>query len=158
MVVVFPAPLGPMKPRICPRSTEIVSRSSATNLPYFFVRSRVSTTAMSFPIEGLRSACCSRRSTLRVESDSAARLGESSYSYLAAPVRPTTSIPNDSNFQGRSTGPAASFALRPVRVSPVPDRPLGRPCLAAHSDSALGAPSRDRPARPSRGLERASGP
>src|SRR5262245_31181797 len=44
IVVVLPAPLGPTKPRIWPRSTVIVSRSRATNLPYFLVRSRVWTT------------------------------------------------------------------------------------------------------------------
>src|SRR5437879_1932879 len=44
MVVVLPAPLGPTKPRIWPRSTDSVSRSSATNRPYFFVSSLVSTT------------------------------------------------------------------------------------------------------------------
>src|SRR5262245_49093737 len=45
MVVVLPAPFGPMNPRICPRPTDIVSRSSARNVPYFLVKSRVSTTA-----------------------------------------------------------------------------------------------------------------
>src|SRR5918911_1571 len=43
IVVVLPAPLGPTKPRICPRSTAIVNRSSATNVPYVFVKSLVST-------------------------------------------------------------------------------------------------------------------
>ena len=37
MVVVFPAPLGPMNPRIWPRSTDSVSRSRATNDPYLLV-------------------------------------------------------------------------------------------------------------------------
>src|SRR5258708_20766167 len=50
MVVVLPAPLGPMNPRICPRSTDSVSRSRARNDPYFFVSSRVSTTGPSDPI------------------------------------------------------------------------------------------------------------
>src|SRR5262249_22076319 len=45
MVVVLPAPLGPTKPRISPRPTDIVSPSRATTLPYLFVRSLVSTTA-----------------------------------------------------------------------------------------------------------------
>src|SRR5262245_36010138 len=44
MVVVLPAPLGPMKPRICPRSTVSDRRSSATNSPYFFARSLATTT------------------------------------------------------------------------------------------------------------------
>src|SRR4029077_4388249 len=44
MVVVLPAPFGPMNPRICPRPTDSVSRSSARNDPYFLVNSRVSTT------------------------------------------------------------------------------------------------------------------
>src|SRR5262245_44991890 len=50
MVVVFPAPFGPMKPRIWPRPTESVSRSRASNDPYFFVSSRVSTSGPSLPI------------------------------------------------------------------------------------------------------------
>src|SRR5262249_10946614 len=41
IVVVLPAPLGPTRPKISPRSTLIVSRSSATCLPYFLVSSRV---------------------------------------------------------------------------------------------------------------------
>src|SRR5438046_2129367 len=44
MVVVLPAPFGPTRPRIWPRSTVIVSRSRATSLPYLLVRSRVWTT------------------------------------------------------------------------------------------------------------------
>ena len=39
-----------MNPRICPRSTDSDSRSSARNRPYFFVSSRTSTTAPAFPI------------------------------------------------------------------------------------------------------------
>src|SRR6516164_194980 len=41
MVVVLPAPLGPTKPRICPRSTDMVSRSRARKGPYFLVNSLV---------------------------------------------------------------------------------------------------------------------
>src|SRR5262245_40079866 len=50
MVVVLPAPFGPMKPRIWPRSTVIDSRSRATNEPYFFDSSRVSTIGASLPM------------------------------------------------------------------------------------------------------------
>ena len=50
IVVVLPAPFGPMKPRICPRPTDSVSRSRARNRPYFFVSSCVSTTGPSVPI------------------------------------------------------------------------------------------------------------
>src|SRR5262245_2399847 len=42
MVVVLPAPLGPMKPYTSPFSSLSVSRSRAYNSPYIFVRSRVS--------------------------------------------------------------------------------------------------------------------
>src|SRR6266480_4294339 len=42
MVVVLPAPLGPMKPYTSPRSSFSVRRLSAYNSPYIFVRSRVS--------------------------------------------------------------------------------------------------------------------
>src|ERR671934_202542 len=44
MVVVFPAPLGPINPRIWPRSTSRDRPSSATNAPYFFVSPFVTTT------------------------------------------------------------------------------------------------------------------
>src|SRR5262249_19244887 len=46
MVVVFPAPLGPMNPRIWPRSTARDRPSSATNPPYFFVSPFVTTTCL----------------------------------------------------------------------------------------------------------------
>src|SRR5579883_2305971 len=42
MVVVFPAPFGPMNPNTSPCSSFKVSRSRAYRSPYFFVRSRVS--------------------------------------------------------------------------------------------------------------------
>src|SRR6185503_12536669 len=42
MVVVLPAPLGPMNPYTSPRSSLRVSRLSAYRSPYIFVRSRVS--------------------------------------------------------------------------------------------------------------------
>src|SRR6516162_3397811 len=42
MVVVLPAPLGPMNPYTSPRSSLIVRRFSAYRSPYIFVRSRVS--------------------------------------------------------------------------------------------------------------------
>src|SRR5699024_10652072 len=35
--VVFPLPLGPRRPTICPRSRESVSSDSAKKLPYFLV-------------------------------------------------------------------------------------------------------------------------
>src|SRR4051794_17328840 len=40
MVVVLPAPFGPMNPYTSPWSSLSVSRSSANSSPYFFVRSR----------------------------------------------------------------------------------------------------------------------
>ena len=42
MVVVLPAPLGPMKPNTSPLSSLIDSDLTANSSPYFFVRSRVS--------------------------------------------------------------------------------------------------------------------
>src|SRR6266850_868218 len=42
MVVVLPAPLGPMNPYTSPRSSFNVSRFKAYRSPYIFVRSRVS--------------------------------------------------------------------------------------------------------------------
>src|SRR6516162_576865 len=42
IVVVLPAPLGPMKPYTSPRSSFSVSRFRAYSSPYIFVRSRVS--------------------------------------------------------------------------------------------------------------------
>src|SRR5947209_7313710 len=42
MVVVLPAPLGPMKPYTSPFSSFNVSRFRAYRSPYIFVRSRVS--------------------------------------------------------------------------------------------------------------------
>src|SRR5262249_37924555 len=42
MVVVLPAPFGPMKPYTSPGSSRSVSRSRAYRSPYFLVRSRVS--------------------------------------------------------------------------------------------------------------------
>src|SRR5438046_185175 len=42
MVVVLPAPLGPMNPYTSPRSSLSVSRFRAYRSPYIFVRSRVS--------------------------------------------------------------------------------------------------------------------
>src|SRR5947207_1861014 len=42
MVVVLPAPLGPMNPYTSPRSSFSVSRFRAYRSPYIFVRSRVS--------------------------------------------------------------------------------------------------------------------
>src|SRR5437763_11848988 len=42
MVVVLPAPLGPMKPYTSPFSSFSVSRLRAYRSPYIFVRSRVS--------------------------------------------------------------------------------------------------------------------
>src|SRR3954454_5465867 len=42
MVVVLPAPLGPMNPYTSPGSSRRVSRSRAYRSPYFLVRSRVS--------------------------------------------------------------------------------------------------------------------
>src|SRR5438093_13694349 len=42
MVVVLPAPLGPMNPYTSPRSSLSVSRSRAYRSPYILVRSRVS--------------------------------------------------------------------------------------------------------------------
>src|SRR5437660_3605712 len=50
IVVVLPAPLGPTKPRISPRATDSVKRSSAATRPYFFVNSLVSTTACPGPM------------------------------------------------------------------------------------------------------------
>src|SRR5262245_20461466 len=44
IVVVFPAPLGPMNPRIWPRSTISDRPSRATKSPYFFVRPSATTT------------------------------------------------------------------------------------------------------------------
>ncbi len=48
MVVVLPAPLGPMKPNTSPLSSLIDSDLTANSSPYFFVRSRVSITVLSF--------------------------------------------------------------------------------------------------------------
>jgi len=42
MVVVLPAPFGPMNPYTSPLSSLIVSRSRAYSSPYFLVRSFVS--------------------------------------------------------------------------------------------------------------------
>src|SRR5262245_18645883 len=42
MVVVLPAPLGPMNPYTSPRSSLIVSRLRAYRSPYILVRSRIS--------------------------------------------------------------------------------------------------------------------
>src|ERR1051325_5351937 len=41
MVVVLPAPLGPRKPKISPRSAVSDNRSTAVKSPYFFVRSSI---------------------------------------------------------------------------------------------------------------------
>src|SRR5690349_5012263 len=41
MVVDFPAPLGPRNPKISPRATSRFTRSTATNSPNCFTRSRV---------------------------------------------------------------------------------------------------------------------
>jgi len=45
MVVVFPAPLGPSKPKISPSKTLNESRSTAVSAPNCRVSSRVTTTA-----------------------------------------------------------------------------------------------------------------
>src|SRR5438132_10753442 len=50
MVVVLPAPLGPMNPYTSPFSSLSVSRSRAYRSPYIFVRSRVS--IMGYPLSG----------------------------------------------------------------------------------------------------------
>ena len=42
IVVVLPAPLGPMKPNTSPCSSVRLSRLRANSSPYFFVRSWVS--------------------------------------------------------------------------------------------------------------------
>ena len=42
IVVVFPAPFGPRKPKISPGATVRLSRSTAVKSPYFFVSSRIS--------------------------------------------------------------------------------------------------------------------
>jgi hypothetical protein len=44
IVVVLPAPLGPMNPKMCPASTEMDNESKAVNSPYRFVNAFVSTT------------------------------------------------------------------------------------------------------------------
>src|SRR5262245_4812828 len=52
MVVVLPAPLGPMNPYTSPRSSLIVKRFSAYRSPYIFVRSRVSIIESTFSVSG----------------------------------------------------------------------------------------------------------
>ncbi len=44
IVVVLPAPLGPMKPKTSPLSSFKFNDFTANSSPYFFVRSRVSIT------------------------------------------------------------------------------------------------------------------
>lgn len=47
-VVVFPAPLGPSKATVCPRSTRKFRPSRTVTSPYFFVRLTTLTTASAF--------------------------------------------------------------------------------------------------------------
>src|ERR1700733_16106307 len=48
MVVVLPAPLGPMTPKTSPLSSFIDRDFTAKRSPYFFVKSRVSITSLSW--------------------------------------------------------------------------------------------------------------
>src|SRR5512146_894555 len=56
MVVVFPAPLGPRKPRISPRSTRKLTSSTAVTRPYRLVRFWTSITVSTPLIERGRPA------------------------------------------------------------------------------------------------------
>src|SRR5262245_54754672 len=65
MKVVLPAPLGPRKPRICPRSSSMDRSSSARNVPYFLVSPLASRTTSPEPMvlspvgeRGALASCC----------------------------------------------------------------------------------------------------
>src|SRR5687767_3267004 len=71
IVVVFPAPLGPMKPKTCPRSSENERFDTATTGPYVRVSPRASRRGL--PIEVVRreepERQVSRRLPLHVEAE-----------------------------------------------------------------------------------------
>jgi hypothetical protein len=61
MVVVFPAPLGPRKPKTSPRRTSSERRSTAVKSPYFFVRSCTSIIGLRARVSSARVENLSRR-------------------------------------------------------------------------------------------------
>ena len=158
IVVVFPAPLGPMKPRICPRSTESVNRSSARQTcrtsssgrgsppPLCHFPSRVSALRVVFVarLSSRVGQCCSTRRVELLLLGRARSPNDINPQRLEFPGQINRSRGElrrfaQSGFLLFLTARSAALALRPIPIRPW--------------DAFAGPPG-----RPSRGSERASGP